>query len=83
MLIIDKDKNFILKPNTDKPSDPNLIKIIPSDNRMEKLWNDLVKRLDYIFQAIVKFMEYLWDTYKVPVFVFSIVVVILGALGIL
>ena len=50
---------------------------------MEKLWNDLVKRLDYIFQAIVKFMEHLWNTYKVPVFVFSIVVVILGALGIL
>ena len=40
MLIIDKDKNFILKPNTDKPSDPNLIKIIPLDNigRKVKRW---------------------------------------------
>ena len=42
MLIIDKDKNFILKPNTDKPSDPKLTTVYPSDISLIELLKNFI-----------------------------------------
>ena len=44
MLILDKNKNFILKPNTKKPSDPNLTTVYPSEVSLIRWLKNLLEK---------------------------------------